>query len=108
MEPELLVVLVTAPVDQAESLAETWVSKRWAACANVVREVKSLFWWDGGVDREKEALIVLKTAPDGFDTLARGIRDTHPYDVPEIIALPVSQADEAYAEWVRNEVRGAP
>lgn len=101
----LLVVLVTVPSDRAQELAERWVSERLAACANVL-DVTSTFWWEGEVTREPEKLVILKVPRDRFDPLRRGIEASHPYDVPEILALPVEKAHAAYAAWVHDEVKG--
>lgn len=108
MEPKLLVVWVTVPKERAEELAREWVASRRAACANVLDGVQSAFWWNGKVDIESEALVVLKTVPDGFEALASAIEESHPYDVPEIAALPVVHVNDAYADWVRAEVRSEP
>lgn len=107
-DQDLLVVLVTAPAEAAPKLAGELVRRRVAACANVVGEIRSHFWWDGSVQEESESLLILKTRRDAFEPLERAVVELHPYDVPEVIALPVSRALETYARWVADEVESPP
>jgi len=105
---DLLVALVTAPPKAAPGLAKALVERRVAACANVVDPVQSHFWWDGDVQAEPEALLILKTRADAFEALRDAVLELHPYDVPEVIAVEVERALDAYAHWVRDEVEGPP
>lgn len=100
------VVLVTCPNKaQAKRLAAALVSKRLAACVNLLSGVDSLFWWGGKVDRAKETLLVVKTTAKQFPALQRAVLALHPYDVPEIIALPIIAGHPPYLRWVRESVR---
>lgn len=104
---DCLVVTITAPSEQlASALAEAAVADHLAACAQVHGPVHSTFRWQGRVDHATEWYCHLKTTRHRFDALAARVRELHPYEVPEIIALPIVQASEAYLEWVRQEVRG--
>ena len=99
------VVLVTCPRrPQAERLARLIVRERLAACVNVVPGVRSYFRWQGRIDRADEILLVIKTTFSRFPRLAATIRSHHPYDVPELIALPVSAGHPPYLAWVRDSV----
>jgi periplasmic divalent cation tolerance protein len=107
---DVRVVLMTAP-DRAtaETLGEALVRERLAACANVLPGVTSVFWWEGEVQRAEEALVVLKTPSERVDALVARARELHPYDVPELLALPVDAGLPAYLEWVGREARaGGP
>jgi periplasmic divalent cation tolerance protein len=100
------VVLMTAPdAATAESLAARLVEARLAACASVLPGVASLYWWEGEVRRAAEALVGMKTTADRVDALLARANELHPYDVPEVIALPVDAGLPAYLEWVRAETR---
>ena len=102
----LRVVLMTAPDrETGERIGETVVRERLAACANVVPAMTSFFWWDGSVQRADEALVMLKTPVDRVDDLMERARELHPYDVPELIALPVDAGLAAYVDWVERETR---
>jgi periplasmic divalent cation tolerance protein len=102
----LRVVLMTAPDrPTAEKLGEALVRERFAACANLVPGVASFFWWDEDVQRAEEVLVILKTPSDRVDALMARAAELHPYDVPELIALPVEAGLSAYVEWVARETR---
>ena len=104
-----IVVLVTCPGRvQARKLAKALVSKRLAACVNIVPGVESLFWWDGKLDRAREALLIIKTTARAFPSLTRAICALHAYQVPEIIALPIVRGHPPYLRWLRDSVRAAP
>ena len=101
---ELRVVLVTAPgVEVARSLAHALVGARLAACANLVPGVRSVYRWEGEVQEDEEVLLVLKTRADRGVELASRIRELHPYDLPEVLELPVVGGSAAYLDWVRAE-----
>jgi periplasmic divalent cation tolerance protein len=99
------VILVTAPEKEAERLARKLVEERLAACANLVPQVTSLYWWEGKLNRDGETLIILKTAPRLVTKLLKRMKELHSYQVPEFLALPVLEANPDYAQWV-YEVTG--
>ena len=74
--------------------------RRLAACVNIIRGVESTFRWQGRVDRCREVLLVIKTTAARFDALRRAVLMEHPYDVPEVIALPILAGHRPYLEWV--------
>lgn len=101
---QALVVLVTASsADEARQLARGLLENRLAACVNVV-PVASLFRWEGAIQQEAEALMIIKTRADAFDRLAQAIKAAHSYDVPEIIALPIAAGSAEYLKWIDDEV----
>jgi periplasmic divalent cation tolerance protein len=103
---DVRVVLMTAPDRPvAEKLAQSLVRERLAACANVVPGVTSFFWWGDDVQRADETLVIMKTPADRVDALMTRAAELHPYDVPELIALPVEAGLEAYVAWVGRETR---
>jgi periplasmic divalent cation tolerance protein len=101
---DALVVLVTAPSpDQAAEIARALVEERLAACGNVVPAIRSIYRWEGKVHEEAEALLVLKTTRGRFEALRDRVLALHPYDVPEVIALPVEAGNAAYLAWIAAE-----
>ena len=100
------VVLMTAP-DRAtaESLAERVVKERLAACASLVPGLTSFFWWEGRIQRADEVLLLLKTQADRVPALIARAAELHPYDVPEVLALPVDAGFAPYLGWVQAESR---
>ncbi len=99
-----LVVLITAPTDRGEELANFIVENKLGACVNVVPEVKSLYWWKGKIEKDSEALLIVKTSSGRFRELLRKIKEVHPYTVPEIIALPVFGGNPDYLNWIEESL----
>ncbi len=103
---EAIVVLVTAPTPQrAAELARAVVGERLAACGNVLPGMRSVYRWEGEVKEDEEALLLLKTSRARFDALRDRLLALHPYDVPEVIALPVEAGSAAYLGWIAAETR---
>jgi periplasmic divalent cation tolerance protein len=105
MDPtDVLVVLVTAPSqEKAVEIARAVVEARLAACGNVVPGLRSIYRWEGRVHDDAEALLVLKTTRARFEALRDRVLALHPYEVPEVLALPVEAGSAAYAEWIAGE-----
>ena len=97
------VVFITIPTDKAEAFAQSIVEQRLAACVNVVPGVKSYFWWDDKVQNEAESLLIVKTTVQKLDALTEYVKENHPYDVPELIAMPVSEGLPDYINWLIEE-----
>ena len=97
----VVVVLVTCPTrTAARRIAALAVERRFAACVNLIPAVESIFRWQGKTTRCRETLLVIKTTAARFPRLTRAILALHPYQVPEIIALPVAAGHRPYLEWV--------
>ncbi len=101
------VVLITCPVERAEDIAKVILDRRLAACINIIPEVSSLYWWEGKVNIDREALLIVKTRMDRIGDLERAVKEIHPYDVPEIIALPIVQGSREYMDWIGRELEGS-
>jgi periplasmic divalent cation tolerance protein len=101
----LRVVLCNAPPEHAEAIARTVLEKRLAACVNIVPNVVSLYWWGGELCREEESTLLIKTRRDLIAALTEVIRAAHPYEVPEVIALPLApgEGNAAYRAWLVAE-----
>lgn len=99
------VVLCNAPVEHAERIARALVEARVAACVNMVPGVISIYRWKGNVEREPETTLLIKTAEDRVASLTTELRKLHPYEVPEIVVLPVADVNGDYAQWVEDETR---
>ncbi len=101
----IVAVLTTAPsADVADRIGTTLVEERLAACANLVPGVSSVFHWKGELSREAEVLVLLKTTAARVGALRRRLVELHPYEVPEVIALEVTDGHPPYLDWVRAEV----
>ena len=101
---EALVVLCTVPDEEtATKLAETVVQNRLAACVNIIGPHKSIYEWGGKLEHDTEFLLVIKTSRQRFEALAEKVIQLHPYEVPEIIALPILAGNAAYLDWVKQQ-----
>lgn len=103
---DALVVLVTTPTpERAAEIARAVVEERLAACGNVVPGLRSIYRWEGKLEDEPEALLVLKTTRDRFEALRDRVVALHPYQVPEVVALPVEAGSAPYLAWIAAETR---
>jgi periplasmic divalent cation tolerance protein len=104
-----VVVLVTCPTRAvARRIAKRLVGERLAACVNVIAGVESVFWWRGKVDRAREWLLLIKTTAPRFERLKQAVLAAHPYEVPEVIALPVVAGHEPYLKWIQASLQASP
>lgn len=101
------VVYVTAPSnDVARRLASLLVKeRRLAACVNIVPGVTSVYEWEGAVQEDPETLMIIKTRTDALQELTKAVQEAHPYDCPEVVALPIQGGSEEYLKWVSDTVR---
>ncbi len=101
------VVLITAPRGDARIIADAVLKERLAACVNIVDGVHSVYWWQGRIEEGEEALLIVKTRVEALGSLIEAVRRVHPYEVPEIIALPIMAGFSKYLEWIDEEVKGS-
>lgn len=99
-----LLVITTCP-DQgaAESLAAALVDARLAACVNVLAPCRSIYRWQGAVEAADEVPLLIKTSAERYAALEAGIRARHPYELPEIVAIPIDRGLPAYLQWLHDE-----
>jgi periplasmic divalent cation tolerance protein len=103
---DAIIVLVTAPTaDKAAELARTLVEEKLAACGNVVPGLRSIYRWEGKVQDEPEALLILKTTAPLFQALKERVVAVHPYQCPEVLRLDVEEGHAPYLQWIRDNVR---
>jgi len=103
---DVLVVLVTAGSgEEASGIAEALVLENLAACVNIVAGIRSVYTWKGEVCNDEEVLMVVKTQRERFEALKERIREIHSYDVPEIVAFPVTHGLPDYLSWVLEATR---
>ncbi len=101
-----LVVFITTPTPEvAAQIARALVEERLAACGNVVPGLRSIYRWEGKIHDDAEALLVLKTTRARFEALRERALALHPYEVPEVIALPIEAGSAPYLEWIAAETR---
>ncbi len=103
---EFIVIYCTVPnKKEGKDIAKTLVTSQLAACVNIVDKVESVFSWDHKLTEEHEALLIIKTKKDLFEKVKDVIKELHSYNVPEIIGVNITQADETYLKWIAHETK---
>jgi periplasmic divalent cation tolerance protein len=87
----------------AEKLADALVQKRVAACVNILAPCRSVYRWKGTVQHDEEHPVLIKTTRESYAALEAAIREAHPYELPEIVAVPIERGLPAYLDWVAAE-----
>lgn len=104
--PQVRVVLVTlGDRDAGCILARRLVQERLVACGNVIPGLTSVYRWDGEIQEETEAMVMLKTTEDLVEAVRKRVLELHPYEVPEFLSLPVMEGHDPYLRWVAGEVK---
>jgi len=99
-----LLVLTNLPDRAAaEKLAEALIQKRVAACVNIMAPCRSVYRWKGAVQHDEEHPVLIKTTRESYAALEAAIREAHPYELPEIVAVPIERGLPAYLDWVAAE-----
>jgi periplasmic divalent cation tolerance protein len=107
MENDYVLVLITVPnAEVGEVVARRLLDQKLAACVNFVPGIRSLYLWQGQVNDDAEVLLLVKTRASLFqEKFIPAVQDVHPYDVPEILALPVAMGNAAYLNWIAESTR---
>ncbi|MGB8181572.1 MAG: divalent-cation tolerance protein CutA [Stellaceae bacterium] len=103
----MMVVATARERVQAEEIGITLVKERLAACANVLDHVRSFYWWQGEMQQDNEALLILKTTAEHVERLIARLKALHTYDVPCIEAIPIATGYAPYLDWVHTETAAA-
>jgi periplasmic divalent cation tolerance protein len=101
-----LAVFTNCPdAETAEAIANAVVEARLAACVNILAPCRSVYRWQGRVEQAVEVPLLMKTTAECYAALESMIRQCHPYQIPEIVALPVERGLPAYLQWVTDETQ---
>ncbi|MEL0089697.1 MAG: divalent-cation tolerance protein CutA [Rhodospirillales bacterium] len=102
--PETALIYFTAPnSDEAKIIAETIISEHFAACANILGDVSSIFSWNGNIQNEQETAVFLKTTVSQIPALSKRICELHSYDQPCVIALPIIGGNKGFLDWIKSK-----
>ncbi|MEE4376234.1 MAG: divalent-cation tolerance protein CutA [Candidatus Competibacteraceae bacterium] len=105
MSEQYLVIYCTCPDSEiAEQVASTLVDEGLAACVNIVPGLVSIYCWQGERQRDSEVLLIIKSRQTSYDALEARIQALHPYDVPEVIALPIVRGATEYLAWLDSQI----
>lgn len=102
---EIVVFITASNEDEAARIAKALVEAKLAGCVNLIKNIRSIYSWEGKIEDEPEVLMIVKTQKSLFDSLMKKVKELHSYTVPEIIAMPIVEGSEDYLKWLR-EVTG--
>jgi len=102
---EIVVFITTSNEDEAAKISRALVESRLAGCVNIIRNIRSIYSWQGKIEDEPEVLMIAKTRKPLLDAFTKKVKELHSYTIPEIIALPIVEGSEDYLKWLR-EVTG--
>ncbi len=101
MKKQFILILTTSPRKSlAQKIAKVLVKEKLAACVNISSPIESIYSWENKICSEKEFLLFIKTKKSLFDSVKNRILKLHSYEIPEIIALPITQGSSNYLEWI--------
>ncbi|HUV14388.1 MAG TPA: divalent-cation tolerance protein CutA [Acidobacteriota bacterium] len=104
MSNETRIILSTIDdQSKAEEIATSLVSERLASCVNILPRILSIYRWKGQIKKEPETLLIIKTRGDRVDEVISRVAEIHPYEVPEVISLPIEKGHQPYLDWVLAE-----
>jgi periplasmic divalent cation tolerance protein len=105
MNEQYLLILSTCPdKETAIRVANTLVSKRLAACVNILPKLTSVYHWQGQIEASEEHLLLIKSTRTAYDEVESAICETHPYELPEVVAVPLIAGLESYLAWIGDNV----
>ena len=103
---EFIFVLTTVPDEKiGQKIAMQILEEKLAACVTISGASRSFYWWKGQITKENELVLFMKTRDALFPELEKKLQEVHPYDVPEIIALPVQRGSADYLSWITKETK---
>jgi periplasmic divalent cation tolerance protein len=101
---EILVLNTTDTLELAQEIASALVDSHEAACVNIIPAIRSVYRWEGKVCDEGECLLLIKSSAEKFEEVRATILRLHSYEIPEIIAVPITAGDPAYLGWLRSSI----
>ncbi len=101
-----IIIFITVPTKkEAKKISDELLKEKLAACVNIIKEVNSSFWWKNKIETSNEFLLTVKTQSKFFDDIVKVVKSLHSYEVPEIIAMPIVDANKDYLEWIKNSLK---
>lgn len=98
------IITTVASKDEGERIARALLEQRLAACVQLVGPISSLYWWQGKIEHSEEWLCIVKSEQRLFAQIEHTIKSLHSYEVPEVLAVPVSAGSDAYFQWLHKEL----
>jgi len=105
MTDKMLVLSTTESRDQARRIAEALVDRKLAACVNIIPKITSIYRWKDKVQEAEEWLLLIKTSSAAFEPLRAALKELHPYELPECIAVAIDDGSEEYLRWITDSMK---
>ncbi len=105
MSKYIQIITTTESKEDADRIAKELVKKRLAACVQVIGPIQSTYWWKGEIESSQEWVCLMKSHEDLFQKIETAIKDIHPYEVPEILAIPILTGHQPYIQWMKDELK---
>ena len=103
--PESIIYITASSMKEAEIIGRDIVSKRLAACVNIIDNMKSIYHWQGKIETGKEIIVIAKTKNELINELIENVKTLHSYECPCIVAFPIIAGNEAFLQWIRDETK---
>lgn len=97
----MIVITTIDNIQNAEKIAHILIEEKLAVCINIIPNIRSIYIWQGEKKIEEEVIMVIKTEKDMFPNVIKRLKELHPYDLPEIIGLPINYGLPEYLEWIK-------
>jgi periplasmic divalent cation tolerance protein len=102
---ECMVYITTNSMEEAEIIGRNLVSRKLAACVNIINNMKSIYHWEGKIETGEEVILIAKTKKALVNELIENVKTLHSYDCPCIVAIPIVDGNQDYLKWIRNETK---
>ncbi|MCM8811813.1 MAG: divalent-cation tolerance protein CutA [Candidatus Omnitrophica bacterium] len=100
-----LVLSTAGSSEEASKLAKEILEKKLAACVNIIPSISSIYWWQGKIETSPESLLLIKTLQSQLKPLSDFLKLHHPYEVPELVALPIFWGNQVYLDWLKKSIK---
>jgi len=104
----IVIFITAANKKEGTYIAQALIKKKLAACVNIIDKIESLFCWKGKLERAREALLIIKSKKEKLTKIIKTVKSMHSYEMPEIIALPLTGGDKPYLRWIDESLRKSP
>ena len=105
MEGHIVVFITTKNISEAKRIGHELLNAHLIACANIVKEIQSFYWWQNKINNDQESLLIVKTQKRLFHKIVKKVKIIHSYSVPEIIAIPIFLGEKNYLKWIDDSVK---
>tara|TARA_B100000959_G_scaffold284409_1_gene355977 strand:- start:2045 stop:2449 length:405 start_codon:yes stop_codon:yes gene_type:complete len=105
MTKYIVIYITTGSISEAKKIGHTLVEEKLVACSNIISPIHSIYSWQGKICDDKEVLMVLKSKHKLFNQIVKRVEELHSYDVPEIIAMPITEGSSKYISWINEETK---